>query len=81
LVPGGRCARVTGEPIKPLAALRLSLCFVLGFSTVFMIPGASATSVGQLRLSYRYEENLVGGAVVMLLGLFDGACEAPLVAA
>ena len=30
----------------------MSLCFVLGFSTVFMILGASATALGQLLLSY-----------------------------
>lgn len=76
LVPGyvsyvaGEAFRVTGEPIRPLAALRLSLCFVFGFSTVFVILGASATSIGQLLLSYRYEANLIGGAVVTLLGLF-----------
>ena len=60
----------SGEPIRTLAALRLSLCFVLGFSTVFVILGASATSLGQLLLSYRYEANLLGGAVVILFGLF-----------
>ncbi|HVB16790.1 MAG TPA: cytochrome c biogenesis CcdA family protein [Stellaceae bacterium] len=53
-----------------LAALRLSLLFVLGFSTVFVLLGASATTLGELLLSYRYEANLVGGAVVVLLGLF-----------
>jgi cytochrome c-type biogenesis protein len=61
---------LTGEPVKPLAALRLSLSFVLGFSTVFVILGASATTIGQLLLSYRQEETLVGGAIVLLLGLF-----------
>jgi len=61
---------LTGEPVKPLAALRLSLSFVLGFSTVYVILGASATTVGQLLLSYRQEENVVGGAIVLLLGLF-----------
>ena len=61
---------LTGGPVKPLAALRLSLSFVLGFSTVFVILGASATTIGQLLLSYRQEENLVGGAVVLLLGFF-----------
>lgn len=61
---------LTGQPVKPLAALRLSLAFVLGFSTVFVILGASATTIGQLLLSYRQEENLIGGAVVLLLGLF-----------
>src|SRR5579864_1872416 len=61
---------LTGAPAKPLAALRLSLSFVLGFSTVFVILGASASSIGQLLLSYREEENLIGGAIVLLLGLF-----------
>ncbi|HYU11222.1 MAG TPA: cytochrome c biogenesis protein CcdA [Stellaceae bacterium] len=76
LVPGyisyvaGDALAVSGEPGRPLAALRLSLCFVLGFSTVFVILGASATSIGQLFLAYRYEANLVGGAVVIMLGLF-----------
>lgn len=76
LVPGyvsyvaGDALAVSGEPVKPLPALRLSLCFVLGFSTVFVILGASASSLGQLLLVYREEENLIGGAVVLLLGLF-----------
>jgi len=51
------------------AALRLSLFFVLGFSTVFVILGASATALGQLVLSYRYEANLAAGAVVIVFGL------------
>jgi len=53
-----------------LSALGLSLCFVLGFSTVFVALGASATALGQLLLSYRYELNIVGGAVIILFGLF-----------
>ena len=57
-------------PAATLATLRLSLCFVLGFSTVFVILGASATSLGQALLSWRYEANYVGGAIVVLLGLF-----------
>ena len=61
---------LTGEPVKPLAALRLSLFFVLGFSTVFVVLGASATTIGQLLLSYRQEENLAGEVIVLLLGLF-----------
>ena len=53
-----------------LPALGLSLCFVLGFSSVFVILGASATALGQLLLSYRYETNLIGGAIVAAFGLF-----------
>tara|TARA_R110000787_G_scaffold262422_10_gene368042 strand:+ start:5197 stop:5934 length:738 start_codon:yes stop_codon:yes gene_type:complete len=48
----------------------MSLYFVLGFSTIFMILGASATALGQILLSYRYELNLVGGGIVVLFGLF-----------
>lgn len=55
---------------RRLPAIGLSFCFVLGFSTVFVILGASATALGQMLLSYRYELNLVGGAVIVLFGLF-----------
>lgn len=51
-------------------AMRMGLYFVVGFSTIFMALGASATALGQMLLSYRYELNLVGGAIVVLFGLF-----------
>jgi cytochrome c-type biogenesis protein len=57
------------ETNAAFAALRLSSLFVLGFSTVFIILGASATALGQLFLSYRYEANLVAGAFVVLFGV------------
>lgn len=53
-----------------LSALYLSFCFVLGFSTVFVALGASATALGQLLLSYRYELNIVGGAIIIIFGLY-----------
>jgi cytochrome c-type biogenesis protein len=53
-----------------LAALGASLAFVLGFSTVFVALGASATALGQLLLRYRYEANIVGGAIVVVFGFF-----------
>jgi len=75
LVPGyvsyiaGRTA--TGGGVTSRAqTLWLSLCFVLGFSTIFMALGASATALGQAVLQWRYELNLIGGAVVILFGLF-----------
>ncbi|MBI4194365.1 MAG: sulfite exporter TauE/SafE family protein [Betaproteobacteria bacterium] len=55
---------------RRLSALGLSLCFVLGFSTVFIALGASATALGQLLLRYRYEANIVGGVIVIVFGLF-----------
>lgn len=48
----------------------LSFCFVLGFSTIFITLGASATALGQGLLRWRFELNLVGGAIVILFGLF-----------
>jgi len=53
-----------------LLALGLSAFFVAGFSTVFIAFGASASAIGQLLLRYRYEANLVAGAIVVAFGLF-----------
>jgi cytochrome c-type biogenesis protein len=53
-----------------LAAVGLSVHFVLGFTTVFVLLGASATALGQLLVTYRYELNIVGGSLVILFGLF-----------
>ena len=53
-----------------IAALPPSLCFVLGFSSVFVALGASATLVSRVLLSYRYETNLIGGAIIILFGVF-----------
>lgn len=50
--------------------ITMALIFVIGFSTVFITLGASATAFGRLLLSYQYELNLVGGAIVILFGLF-----------
>jgi cytochrome c-type biogenesis protein len=70
---------VAGQPLgvdmrrpnakERLAALGLSALFVLGFSVVFITLGASATQLGRLLLRYRYEANLVGGAIVIVFGL------------
>jgi cytochrome c-type biogenesis protein len=75
LVPG-YVSYVTGQSLRTavpakvrLMALGPSISFVLGFSTVFIILGASATALGQLLQSYRYETNLIGGAIVIVFGL------------
>ncbi|HKB54651.1 MAG TPA: cytochrome c biogenesis protein CcdA, partial [Ramlibacter sp.] len=62
--------RSRGEPASRLATFGLSLCFVAGFSTVFIALGAGATALGQLLLRYQYETGLVGGAIVIVFGLF-----------
>ena len=53
-----------------LTTLWLSLCFVLGFSAVFVALGATATAFSRLLLFYRYEATLIGGAIVIVLGVF-----------
>jgi len=58
------------ERAHRLGILGLSLCFVAGFSTVFIALGAGATMLGQLLLSYKYEANIVGGVIVIVFGLF-----------
>ncbi|MBI4203908.1 MAG: cytochrome c biogenesis protein CcdA [Betaproteobacteria bacterium] len=70
---------VAGQPLgvkrarpdagERLAALTLSAFFVLGFSAVFVSLGASASFLGRLLLQYRYEANLVGGAIVIVFGM------------
>jgi len=58
------------EVVARFGALRSSLFFVFGFSTVFIILGASATALGQSLLSYRYEANIAAGVLVIVFGLF-----------
>jgi len=55
---------------ETLAVVGLSLCFVLGFATVFIIFGASATAISGWFRAYRYELNIFGGVIVILFGLF-----------
>ena len=70
--------RRAGGFAQRLASIWLSLCFVAGFSTVFILLGASATALGQLLLRYKYEANIVAGLVVIVFGLFmAGALKLP----
>ncbi len=56
--------------IDRVSMLLLSTCFVLGFSTIFVALGATATTFSRLLLAYRYEATLIGGAIVILFGVF-----------
>ncbi len=73
LVPGS-LSIVTGGPLTEasnrLKAFWLSLCFVMGFSLVFVALGASASILGQWLMAYRREANLVAGVLIVLMGLF-----------
>lgn len=74
LVPGyvsyvSGTAAASTAPSSRLRALPPSLCFVLGFSSVFVALGASATLISRVLLAYRYETNLIGGAIIVLFGI------------
>lgn len=70
---GGAAAGAAAWP----RALGLSLCFVLGFSTVFVLLGAGAGALSDLLLTYRAEANLLGGAIVIVFGLFTAGLLSP----
>ncbi|WP_262030841.1 cytochrome c biogenesis CcdA family protein [Microvirga sp. Mcv34] len=73
LVPG-YVSYVAGQNIgaerRNLRTLGLSLCFVFGFSTIFVAFGAGASAMGSALNAFRYELNLIGGLVVIAFGLF-----------
>jgi cytochrome c-type biogenesis protein len=77
LVPGyvsyvSGTAVLSGPRSSPArwSVLLPSLCFVLGFSSVFVALGASVTLLSRVLLLYRYETNIIGGAIIILFGVF-----------
>ncbi len=59
--------------------LRTAIFFVLGLSTVFLLLGMAASSVGRVLLAYQREMTLVAGGVIALFGLhFLGVLRVPL---
>jgi len=70
-VAGHSIPRQSGGTIATsrLQTVALSLCFVFGFSTIFVLLGASATVLGQLLRLYQFELNIIGGSIIILFGL------------
>lgn len=69
----------SNDPALTGRILRNSLAFVLGFSIVFILLGASATWVGKFLLSERRLFNLIAGAIIILFGLhLTGLVKIPL---
>jgi cytochrome c-type biogenesis protein len=46
-----------------------AVCFVLGFSTVFIALGAGASVLGQLIQTYKSELSMIAGLVIIVFGL------------
>jgi len=60
------------------ATISHSLCFIVGFSLVFILMGASATYLGQLLVEYQYWIMKGGGVLIILLGVhFTGIINIP----
>ena len=77
LVPG-YLAFVSGAPVSNETGLSgapqarvvgRAVAFVLGFSMVFALPGASATAVGQVLLAHATVLQQVAGLIVVLFGV------------
>jgi cytochrome c-type biogenesis protein len=78
LVPG-YISMLSGATIEELKAdvggtlvariFRNSVAFVIGFSVVFIILGASATWVGKFLLAQRIVFNIVAGIIIIVFGL------------
>jgi len=54
------------------AILWNSLCFIVGFSAVFIVLGAGATLMGQAVFQHQDLIRRVGGAVIVVMGLYAG---------
>ncbi len=62
--------RRRGSPGTQLAVVGNALGFVAGFSLVFIAMGAAVTVLGQWLIGYRTVLQQVGGALIILLGLY-----------
>lgn len=70
--------RPDAESARRWPALALSLCFVAGFSTVFITLGAGAAALSQMLLRFKNEAAIAGGMLVIAFGLFTvGALRLP----
>ncbi len=70
---------VHGEREARLRAFTTALAFVLGFSTVFVTLGATASVIGQFVLQHSQALNYIAGAAIIVMGLhFLGVFRIPL---
>ncbi|MBI1893220.1 MAG: cytochrome c biogenesis protein CcdA, partial [Candidatus Rokubacteria bacterium] len=61
-------AEVTGRERRQIIAH--SLAFVVGFSAIFVLLGASFSAAAQLLLDYREWIRIVGGSLIVVFGLY-----------
>ena len=69
---GGKSAPMLGnnrKSDKNPAILRNALCFVLGFSTIFILLGLGASSIGQLLREHMRILSLIAGIIIIVMGV------------
>src|SRR6201993_2205605 len=70
LISGASVEELQAKDRKLLSTVLLhSLMFILGFTIVFVMLGAAATSIGQMIREYKKYLEWVAGAVVIIFGL------------
>ncbi|MDT6941838.1 cytochrome c biogenesis CcdA family protein [Brucella pseudogrignonensis] len=62
-------ARVAAAPNHRRSLAFAAICFVLGFTTVFVALGAGASSIGAFLRMWQQEIAMVAGIVIILMGL------------
>ncbi len=70
LISGASVEELQSKDRKLLNTVLLhSVMFILGFTVVFVVLGAVATSVGQLAKAYKKELTLIAGVIIIIFGL------------
>jgi len=70
LISGASVDELQSKDRKLLNTVFLhSLMFILGFTVVFVMLGAAATTVGQLAREYKKQLTWIAGAVIIIFGL------------
>ena len=64
-----RFADAEPEPLVKRETVAAALLFVAGFSTVFVMLGASASAVGAVLRAYSYQLGIVAGIAIIIMGL------------
>lgn len=70
-IAGNSDAVLEGTSVRSRArTVGLSVAFIAGFSTIFILLGAGATVIGGFLLRYKAEASVVGGVIIIVFGLF-----------
>jgi cytochrome c-type biogenesis protein len=78
-ITGVSFKELTDEKVKVRwVTLSHSLLFIMGFSTIFILMGASASYLGQLLVRHQYWIMKAGGVLIIILGIqFTGLINLP----